>query len=61
MCQSAGSTEIENIAMDFLFCIFSSLHIATSRLSMEKTVFVAERLALYLSDILHTQLQCATL
>ena len=35
ICQSAGSTEIENLAMDFLFCIFSSLHIAASRLSVE--------------------------
>ena len=45
ICQSAGSTEIENVAMDFLFCIFSSLHITASRLSMEKIVFVAKRLA----------------
>ena len=51
--RQSGNAEIENFAMDFPFyCIFfSSLHIAVTRLFVS-----AERLALYLLDILHTQL-----
>ena len=54
---SAGSTEIENVSKDFPFyCIFfSSFHIAVTRLCMVKFVY-AERLALYLLDILFTYL-----
>ena len=45
--QSAGSTNIENVAMDFPFyCALSSLHIAVTRLSMVK--YFSERLGLYL-------------
>ena len=53
--QSAGGTEIENARWIFLFnCIFSSLHVVT-RLFMVKFVY-AERLALYLLEILFTHL-----
>ena len=49
--ESAGSIEIENVAIDFPFIVFqSSLHVAATRLSMVKFVY-AERLALYLLDI----------
>ena len=53
--QSAGGTEIEmRDGFSFLIVFFSSLHVVT-RLFMVKFVY-AERLALYLLEILFTHL-----
>ena len=56
--QSAGSTEIENVAMDFLFCIFSSLHIAASRLSMVKFVLCRKTGIIFIEHLSHPVTMC---
>ena len=53
---AVGSTEIENVRMDFPFIVFlSNLHISVIRLSMI-TFFYEEGVTLCLLDILFTLL-----